>query len=114
MGRDVGESDGRVVDVLYTASANTPRHLHLHRRSGLPAMLSLKVGAASRWCLRMLVTMVMGVMVTETIESTDSRRSSPSSPSSTSSSPMRWRCPPALLLVLTLLLIQVTFSILAS
>ena len=39
MGRDVGESDSRVVDVLYTASANTPRHLHLHRRSGLPAML---------------------------------------------------------------------------
>ena len=51
MGRDGGESDDCVVDAFYTVSANTPRHLHLHRRSGLP-LLSL----AQSWsCFSLVV-----------------------------------------------------------
>ena len=51
MGRGGGESDDRVVDAFYTVSANTPRHLHLHRRSGLP-LLSL----AQSWsCFSLVV-----------------------------------------------------------
>lgn len=53
MGRDGGESDHRAVDALYTASANTPRHLH--RRSGLPVM-----SVAQSWSCFLLVVPYAG------------------------------------------------------